>query len=1180
MNSRVEATTAALTKSVNQETALSAPGARPFVHLHVLSAYSLLEGALPLARVMELAEENNQPALAITDRSNLFGALEFSVKASKMGLQPIIGCTLEVELDDKVEAEEASSLKVPGGSQDATKIRPILVFLCADAKGYANLMKLVSLAYEADAGASRPHVTREQMQSHAEGLIVLSGGPTGPLNTALSDNQDDLFIERLTHLLALYGDRLYIELQRHEGYARAVETRLVEAAYDKDIPLVATNEAYFPKREDYEAHDALICIAEGRVVAEDDRRRLTPDHYLKTSAEMTNLFADLPEALDNTLEIAKRCAFKVPTLDPILPMFAANDGSDDPIQAESEELKRQAREGLAKRLEENELAEGETRESYDERLEFELGVIENMKYPGYFLIVADFIKWAKQQDIPVGPGRGSGAGSLVAWSLTITDLDPMKFSLLFERFLNPERISMPDFDIDFCQDRREEVIRYVQEKYGRHQVAQIITFGTLQARAVLRDVGRVLQMPYGQVDRLCKMVPNNPANPTSLAEAIQTETGLIEARQEEEIVDKLITMALKLEGLYRHASTHAAGIVIGDRPLDQLVPLYRDPRSEMPVSQFNMKWVEDAGLVKFDFLGLKTLTVIRKAQEYLKQRSVEVDPEHLPLDDENTFEMLQRGETVGVFQLESMGMRKALIGMKPDRFEDIIALVALYRPGPMENIPVYNARKHGEEEPDFYHEKIESVLKETHGVIIYQEQVMQIAQILSGYTLGEADMLRRAMGKKIREEMEVQRVRFVDGAHDGGLSKPQANMIFDVLAKFADYGFNKSHAAAYALVSYQTAWMKANYPVEFLAALMTLDLGNTDKLNDYYREGKRAGIEIVAPSVNSSDVAFAVRDGKIFYALAAIKGVGAQAVQHVVDVRNQDGPFENLTNFFSRIDPRQMNKRMLENLIHAGAFDTFGAPREQMIAGLDRLIGHANRVADNSAIGMTDMFGGDTGEEQVHLPLANAWLPTERLFREFQSVGFYLSAHPLDEYADLLSKMRVQDWDTFQTAVKNGATAGRLAGTITQKQERKTRTGNRMGIIQLSDSTGQYEAVVFSESLAQYRELLEPGNSVVLLVGAEDKPEGISLRIQSVSALEDEAGKVQKHLRIFVRDEKPLQNLPNLISKSGEGSVSLVVLQSHGEREVEVGLSGRRFISPQIAGAIKAVPGVVDVELV
>jgi len=1153
--------------------------AKPFVHLHVHSAYSLLEGALPLAKVIDMAIDDNQPALAITDRNNLFGALEYSETASKEGLQPIIGCTLEVAFEQKEVGSPDTEFTKSTGSQEAMQAFPMLVLLAANEVGYGNLMKLVSQAYLENDSISRTHITMQQLSNRSEGIIALTGGPGGPLNLALDQSQEELALGRLADLREIFQNRLYIELQRHDGYSRATEKKLIDLAYEHGVPLVATNEVYFPKREDYKAHDTLICIAEGRYVNEDDRRKLTPDHYLKSCEEMNALFADLPEAIESTLEIARRCAFKVEPLDPILPLFTDGSG-DNPLQAEAAELRQQALKGLEVRLNSHPLAKGHDRKDYDERLEFELGVIEDMKFPGYFLIVADFIQWAKGEGIPVGPGRGSGAGSLVAWALTITDIDPMKFSLLFERFLNPERISMPDFDIDFCQDRRDEVIRYVQEKYGRAQVAQIITFGTLQARAVLRDVGRVQQMPYGQVDRLCKMIPNNPANPTSLASAVKTETGIIEARNAEPEVDELINTALRLEGLYRHASTHAAGIVIGDRALDKLVPLYRDPRSDMPVTQYNMKWVEKAGLVKFDFLGLKTLTVIRKVQEFLALRGIEIDIENLSLDDEPTYEMLQRGETVGVFQLESMGMRKALIGMKPDQFEDIIALVALYRPGPMENIPLYNARKHGEEEPDYYHPKIESILKETQGVIIYQEQVMQIAQILSGYSLGEADVLRRAMGKKIRSEMEQQRKRFVDGAVENELDASQANHIFDVLAKFADYGFNKSHAAAYALISYQTAWLKANYPVEFLAASMTLDMGNTDKLHDFFREAKRAKIEVVAPSVNTSDEEFSVRDGKIYYTLTAIKGVGAQAVSNLVETRKKGGEFESLTNFFSRIDPKQMNRKMLENLIHAGAFDCFGQPREQLIGGLDRLVGHATRIADNEAIGMTDMFGGDTGEQTITLAPVEAWMPAEKLFREFKALGFYLSAHPLDEYRETLEKMRVQYWDEFERAVKKGAVAGNLAGTVTSLQIRRTRTGNRMGIMQISDPTGQYEAVLFSESLEKYRDLLEAGQSVVLNVEAENKPEGISLRINSVKSLESQASKIQRQLYVFVRDEKPLSGIAERINKPGEGSVSLIVLHAEGKREVEIGLPGKHLVSPQIAGAIKAIPGVVDVELI
>jgi DNA polymerase-3 subunit alpha len=778
----------------------------------------------------------------------------------------------------------------------------------------------------------------------------------------------------------------------------------------------------------------------------------------------------------------------------------------------------------------------------------------------------------------VGPGRGSGAGSLVAFSLTITDLDPMRFALLFERFLNPERVSMPDFDIDFCQDKRDQVIRYVQEKYGREQVAQIITFGTLQARAVLRDVGRVLQMPYGQVDKLCKLVPQNPANPVTLAQAIEDEPRLREARRDEPIVDRLIDMALKLEGLYRHASTHAAGIVIGDRPLEKLVPVYRDPRSDMPVTQYNMKWVESAGLVKFDFLGLKTLTVLQTAVDLIARRGITVDLSALPLDDPKTYALLAKGETVGVFQLESMGMRKAIADIEPDRFEDIIALVALYRPGPMANIPVYGAVKHGREDANYIHPKLEPVLKETYGIIVYQEQVMQIAQILSGYSLGEADLLRRAMGKKIKAEMDAQRVRFVDGAVKEGIDKAQADTIFDLLAKFADYGFNKSHAAAYALVAYQTAYLKANFPVEFMAASMTLDMANTDKLNDFRREAMRLGIEVAPPSVNRSHVDFEVEDGRILYALGAVKGVGRQAVEHIVEVRG-GRPFRDVTDFAGRIHPKQLNKRMLESLVAAGAFDDLERNRARLFDGLDKVMATANLRLEQEASGQSALFGGGADVEPVRLPAKADWLPEERLQREHGAIGFYLSAHPLDAYGPMLDRLRVQMWAAFSAGVKRGATAGRLAGTVVARQERKTKTGNKMGILSISDPTGQYEAVIFSEGLNHYRELLEPGQSVILLVSAEDKPEGISVRIDTVEPLDQAASRLQHALRVFVRSPDPIDSIARHLDGAGDGDVSLIVLGQPGRGEVEVKLPGRYRVSPQLAGALRAVPGVVQVEL-
>ena len=1147
-----------------------------FVHLRVHSAYSLLEGALPLKKILSKAAADGQPAIAITDTNNLFVALEFSEKAVGEGLQPIIGCQVSIDMEDGQETDKR-------GLQSFVKL-PSVVLLAANAVGYENLVDLVSRAYLGGEGNGSVNIRLSWLQEGGtDGLIVLTGGVGGPVDIASREGHAAMAEQRLLTLKALFGDRLYIELQRHGNYDRRHEARMVDLAYAHDIPLVATNEAFFPSPDDFDAHDALMAVAHNAIVSDDSRFRLTPDHYLKSRADMARLFADLPEALENTVEIARRCSFVLKTRKPILPRFtsAATSDEEEADRAEGAELRRQAEEGLDHRLATLGMAEGYDEKDYRERLQFELGVIERMKFPGYFLIVADFIKWAKLQDIPVGPGRGSGAGSLVAYALTITDVDPLRFSLLFERFLNPDRVSMPDFDIDFCQDRREEVIRYVQQKYGREQVAQIITFGSLQARAALRDVGRVLEMPYGQVDKICKLVPNNPANPTPLYKAIEEEPKLREEAEKEPVVARLLDIAQKIEGLYRHASTHAAGIVIGDRPLSKLVPMYRDPRSDMPVTQFNMKWVEQAGLVKFDFLGLKTLTVLKTGVDFIAKRGIEVKLESLPLDDAKTYEMMSRGETVGIFQVESAGMRKALIGMRPDCIEDIIALVALYRPGPMENIPVYNARKHGEEEIESIHPMIDHLLKETQGVIVYQEQVMQIAQVLSGYSLGEADLLRRAMGKKIKEEMDKQRERFVTGAVKNGVSKPQSDLIFDLLAKFANYGFNKSHAAAYAIVSYQTAYLKAHYPVEFLAASMTYDMSNTDKLNDFRQDAKRLGIKVVPPSVQTSFRMFETGDNCIFYSLAAIKGVGEAAVEHIVAVRG-DKPFASIEDFCLRIDPKQVNRRVFESLISAGAFDCFGRDRAEMIAGLDRIIGYAQRAQENKTSGQSDMFGSGaaTGPETITFPTFAPWLASEKMHREFQVLGFYLSAHPLDSYASLLSKMRVQSFADFSAAVKQGASAGRLAGTVTMKQERKTRTGNKMGIVSFSDPSGQYEAVLFSEGLNQYRDLLEPGKSLILTVNAEERPEGIGLRIQTAQSLEEKSIQMQKALRIYVRDAGPLRTVAAHLNAKGDGLVSFIVIKEEGQREIEVALTEKYRISPEIAAALRSAPGVIDVELV
>jgi DNA polymerase III subunit alpha len=1144
-----------------------------FVHLHVHSSFSLLEGALTIARLAELAKADHQPALALTDTDNMFGALEFSEKLAGSGIQPIIGCALAIDFGDSDHGPR---------NVNATPERSRIVLLAQRQEGYRSLMRLNSRAFLDTPANEPPHLKLEWLEGETADIIALTGGPGGPLDMAIAAGQSHFASGRLDALIKLFGNRLYVELQRHGTAAeRRTEPVLIDLAYGKGVPLVATNEPYFATAQDYEAHDALICIAEGRLVAESDRRQLTPEHRFKSRTEMVERFRDLPEALANTVEISQRCSFRPRTHHPILPRFSTGDNGKS--LDEASELRKRAEEGLKRRLEPAGVAPGHTVDEYRERLEFELGVIAGMKYPGYFLIVSDFIQWAKKQGIPVGPGRGSGAGSLVSYALTITDLDPIRFGLLFERFLNPERVSMPDFDIDFCQDRRDEVIRYVQERYGRDQVAQIITFGTLQARGVLRDVGRVLQMPYGQVDKLCKLVPQNPAAPVSLKQAIDGEPRLQAERDGDAVVKRAFDIAQKLEGLNRHASTHAAGIVIGDRPLSELVPLYRDPKSDMPVTQFNMKWVEQAGLVKFDFLGLKTLTVLQTAVALVKRRGIDIDLAAIPLDDKSTYDLLARAEAVGIFQLESAGMRRALLDMRPDRFEDIIALVALYRPGPMANIPTYCARKHEMEQPDYIHPKLEPILLETFGVIIYQEQVMQAAQILAGFTLGEADLLRRAMGKKIKKEMQAQRERFVSGAVERGVERYQADAIFDLLERFAEYGFNKSHAAAYALVAYQTAFMKANYPVEFLAATMTLDMGNTDKLAEFRAEAERLGIAVDPPSINRSAVDFEVDGNTIIYALAALKGVGKQAVEAIIAARG-NREFADLADFTARVNPRAVNKRVLESLAAAGAFDAFEKNRARVFAVIDVVLARAQRAHETAAIGQSELFGGGATREQIVLPQVEPWLPAERLRREYEAVGFFLSGHPLDDYAAVLKKLRVQPWAEFARAVKAGATAGRVAATVVSRIERRTRTGSKMGIIGLSDPSGHFEAVIFSEGLAEHRDLLEPGNAVLLFLSAEVQGDEVRARIQSVDPLDSAAANLQKGLRVFLRDGAPLEAVAKRLETAsrsshanGDGEVSVVLLLQRGT-EVEVKLPGRFKVSPQIAGAIKAVPGVVQVE--
>jgi DNA polymerase III subunit alpha len=1145
-----------------------------FIHLRLHSEYSLLEGAVRLKKLPDHCAKVGMPAVALTDTNNMFAALEFSVSALEAGIQPIVGCQIDV------------SYETPAPGEKTERPAPV-VLLAQNRAGYQSLMKLNSALYLRE--ADWPHVTLDDLVTHSEGLICLSGGPDGPVGRLLRAGQSARAEALMTRLAAVFPDRLYVELQRHPTETgqlpereRLTERASIEMAYSMGLPLVATNDVYFPDAKMYEAHDALICIAEGAYVDQQaPRRRLTQQHYFKTPQEMAALFADLPEALENTVEIARRCAFAVERHDPILPKFA-----DDEI----EELRREARAGLEARL--SVIEPAAPREEYDKRLDFELGIIEGMGFPGYFLIVADFIKWAKDHDIPVGPGRGSGAGSLVAYALTITDLDPLRYSLLFERFLNPERVSMPDFDIDFCMDRREEVIRYVQEKYGKDRVGQIITFGALLSKAAVRDVGRVLQMPYGQVDRLAKLIPVEGVKPVSIEKALADEPRLREEARAEEVVDRLLTYGQQVEGLLRNASTHAAGVVIGDRPLDELVPLYRDPRSETPATQFNMKWVEQAGLVKFDFLGLKTLTVVQNALDQLKARGVEIDIGTIPLDDPATFELYSKARTVAVFQVESSGMMDALRRMRPTSIEDIVALVALYRPGPMENIPQYCDVKNGRAEREKLHPLIDHILDETQGIIVYQEQVMQIAQEMAGYSLGGADLLRRAMGKKIQEAMDAERPKFLEGAAKNGVDKPKALEVWNLLDKFANYGFNKSHAAAYAVVSYQTAWLKANYPVEFMAGVMNCDVHLTDKLSVYAEEVRRGlEIEIVPPCVNRSGATFSVHEGKLVYALGALKNVGVEAMRLIVGARG-DKPFVNVFDFARRVDLKRVGKRPLEMLARAGAFDLLDPNRHRIFRSLDALTAYSAAIHEQRASDQVSLFG-DAGEDlpEPRLSPVDDWLPNERLAEEQTAIGFYLSGHPLDDYASALKRKGLMTLAELQLkAEAEGAAIGRVGVIASALQERKSGRGTRFFRMNISDPTGQVSGMaLFPEDFETVRKVFEQTTQVVMTLEArfnEGQFDPVARSVAPIDAIV--AGGAAAGLNVMIDSVEAVETVLSVLKRfRDDGSVkskgpikitALAVPLRDAPQDIPVIIGDGWPVSPQIKGALKSLPGVVLVE--
>ena len=1098
------------------------------------------------------------PAVALADRNGLYAAMAFTEACSGKGIQPIVGAMLAV-----ARPPEA------GSGIDW------LVLLAKDDEGYSNLCHLVSSAHLDRPVEQEPHVPFSALEKANAGLIALTAGAEGALARLLADGQKDQARAYLDRLEALFGDRLYVEIiRRNDPVEEASDAALIELAFERNLPLVATNPAAYSDPSYHAAHDAMLCIAQSAYVESNDRKTSSPEAWLKDSAVMAELFVDLPEALANTSVIAMRCAVGAPKRRPILPRLSDH---------EDEQLRTDAQAGLNARLAGR---SDEDRVRYRERLDFEIDVITRMGFAGYFLIVADFIKWAKAHDIPVGPGRGSGAGSVVAWALTITDLDPLELNLLFERFLNPERVSMPDFDIDFCETRRDEVISYVQRKYGRDKVAQIITFGRLKARAVLKDTGRVLQMSYGQVDRLAKLIPNHPTDPWTLERSLNGVSELAAEYKGDADVRRLFDLAMKLEGLPRHASTHAAGVVIGDRPLDDLVPMYRDPRSDMPVTQFDMKYVEAAGLVKFDFLGLKTLSVLKEAERLLAEQGVAVDFSALAWEDEEVYELLQRGDTVGVFQLESEGMRRTLAAVRPTNFGDIIALVSLYRPGPMDNIPLFGDRKNGRAAIEYPHPMLEEVLKETYGIFVYQEQVMQAAQVLAGYSLGEADLLRRAMGKKIQSEMDAQRARFVEGCKAHNITPAKASELFDLIDKFAGYGFNKSHAAAYALVAYHTGWLKAHHRPEFYAASMSFDIALTDKLALFVEDMRRGDVECLPPCINASQAAFSVEDGKVRYALGALKGVGEKAMEALVTEREANGPFTSLEDFSERIDPRLLNRRQIESLAAAGAFDAIAPDRAAVYASAEIILAHASSAAEQRTSGQHGLFGGTPAAvAPIRLAKADQWSLAVRMAAERDSFGFYFSAHPVDSHRHLLEANKAKTFAQLADVPmpSEGRAGAVMAALVEDVRWRTSAKGRRYLMATLSDSSGQFQASIFDDEASAAVEAAAKAQTCGLLTVELDKRPGDELprvAIKRFQPLETLAKRTRLQMQVRVPDKSLVAAIARELSgaRSGGGSVRLVLpLAAGGEAIV---MAGRDFtLDAELQARIERITGEGSVDL-
>ncbi len=1030
----------------------------PFIHLRSLSSYSLSESSLKITNLVDLAKKNDMPAIAITDNNNMFGVFEFSKECVKNNIQPIIGTS--INLLDIIVNNQISQV----------------TFLVKNEIGYRNLLELSSLSHLKE--GNNVGIYFSQLEKFSEGLFCYIGGEFNPLLLLNKENKKKDIIQLIGNFKKVFKQNFLFEIQRiNDQNINFFEKEFINLSKEFDIPLIGSNNIKYANKDDYSAHDALLCIAQKSTINNSQRNTSNENIYFKSNEEMYSNFEDIPEIIQNNLNISLSCNYFPESTKPQLPEFKNNlNLSAEDFLLKSSEL------GLEKKIKEKNI---KNIQIYSDRLKYENEIIIRMGFAGYFLIVADFVNWAKEKFIPVGPGRGSGAGSLVAWCLGITDLDPLEYDLLFERFLNPERVSMPDFDIDFCQTRRDEVIEYVNNKYGSECVAHIITFGTLASRAAVRDIGRVLEVPYGEVDSFAKLIPFNPSNPLTLSESIKSERSLQERIRSDERISNIIDISLKIEGTHRHASTHAAGVVIGHEKLSKVVPLYKDQNTNTNATQFSMKYVEEAGLIKFDFLGLTTLSIIDDCTKLIVKENKNFSINNIPLNDTKTYDQLSKGDTVGIFQLESNGMGSVLRQLQPDRFEEIIAVVALFRPGPMDNIPSFCNRKHGREEIKYLHSMLKDVLKETYGIIVYQEQVMQIAQVLSNYSLGEADLLRRAMGKKIQKEMDMQKSRFIEGAIKNNIEKKEASKIFDLVDKFAGYGFNKSHAAAYALISYQTAFLKANFPHEFLTATLNYSIDRTEKIILLKQEIERLNIKFLKPDINYSEPLFSIETNEnlksIRFGLGAIKGVGLKSISSMVEERNKNGKFKNIIDFMNRVSKDVVNKRQLEKLIQAGAFDSIQSNRSKLFNNVPKFV---------------ELYGGDKDINQDMLfeeneisfndmnlfnQNINNWNNSETLSNELEVIGFYFSDHPLNHYPRKFFEL--EKIISFKDCItNNNQNTARVCGAILDIKERSNKDGKKYAFITVSETNFQFELTIFSENLYKYRPILKEGNLLIFTI--------------------------------------------------------------------------------------------------